>query len=927
MQEPSAVSAGDRRADVDIDQYRKTEAALREREHELSQLVDMVPGHLWRLTPDGDPTFFNKRMVDYLGVEVADVGRPGMSRLAALIADAVHPDDAPAFHDGIQGSLASGESFVLRYRLRRRDGVYRWMSSRAESLRDGTGAILQWYGLCHDIDDQIRAEEAVRNSEHRLQQIVDTVPVAIWSFNSEGRITYVSKQNLAHLGLTELNFEDFARISQEVVHPDDSPAALEASAEGFRTGSAFSARYRRLVNGEYRWTEGRAEPLRNETGDIVEWYAVSMDVDDEVRAQEALQQRERDLQALVDTVPVQIWCTTPAGEPSYINKTMADYIGLRLGDFDDAGGLAAAIKVLVHPDDQATLHAALYHSFATGEPFELKYRNQRWDGVYRWTAGRAEPLRDEFGAIIQWFGVCVDIDDLVAAEQALREREQELSQLVDMVPGLIWRLSPEGEPLFFSKRMIEFLGLDIGDYDLPGMNGLAAAIASLVHPDDAFGLSQALERSIATGERFALNYRLRRADGIYRWMAGRGEPLRDELGRIVQWYGLCHDVEDQLRTEEALRESEQQLRRLVDALPTQIWAALPNGEPSYLNRRLADYVGLSLGDFDVPGSSRLQAAIHGSVHPDDAARVGEALGRAFATGEPFAMKYRQRRADGVFRWINGRAEPLLDANGTIQQWYGVSFDIDDDVRTQEELRRTRERLAVASQAASLAELSASIAHEVNQPLAAVVANSHASQRWLSADPPNLERARVAVERIIRDANSAANVVGRIRALFKQARNGRNVTRLDGVLSEAQALLAEEAARRGVRINVEIEPDLPSVDLDRIQIQQVLINLIRNGIEATAAVPADGAVEVFVRRAAGMVQIVVGDNGPATVFSERMFEPFFTTKEHGMGMGLAISRTIVESHGGRLWAEPNEPQGARFSFTLPLEAEYEMAPGP
>ncbi|BCP55576.1 hypothetical protein K32_41930 [Kaistia sp. 32K] len=925
MQELSAFSAGDPRAGVDIDQYRKTEAALREREHELSQLVDMVPSHLWRLTPDGEPTFFNKRMVDYLGVDVADVGRPGMTRLGALIADTVHPDDAQAFHSGIHHALATGESFALHYRLRRRDGVYRWMSSRAESLRDGGGAIIQWYGLCHDIDDQIRAEAAVRNSEQRLQQIVDTVPVAIWSFNSEGRITYVSKRNLTHLGLTERNFEDFARISQEVVHPDDSPAALRASAEGFRTGNAFSARYRRLVNGEYRWTEGRAEPLRDAAGDIVEWYAVSMDVDDEVRAQEALRQRERDLQALVDTVPVQIWCTTPAGEPAYINKTMADYIGLRLEDFDDAGGLAAAIKVLVHPDDQAILQAALYRSFSTGEPFELKYRNQRRDGAYRWTAGRAAPLRDESGAIVQWFGVCVDIDDLVTAEQALRGREQELSQLVDMVPGLLWRLSPEGEPLFFSKRMIEFLGLDIGDYDQPGMNGLAAAIASLAHPDDIERLSQALERSIATGEPFALNYRLRRADGVYRWMAGRGEPLRDESGRIVQWYGLCHDIEDQLRTEEALRESEQQLRRLVDALPTQIWAAMPNGEPSYLNRRLAEYVGLTLDDFDVPGSSRLQAAIHGSVHPDDAARVGDALGHAFTTGEPFAMKYRQRRADGVFRWINGRAEPLLDANGAIQQWYGVSFDIDDDVRTQEELRRTRERLAVASQAASLAELSASIAHEVNQPLAAVIANSHASQRWLSADPPNLERARVVVERIIRDANSAADVVDRIRALFKQARDGRNATQLDGVIAEAHALLAEEAARRSVRIRVEIEPGLPPVELDRIQIQQVLINLLRNGIEATAAIAADRAVDVRVRQASGMVQIVIGDNGPSTEFSERMFEPFFTTKEYGMGMGLAISRTIVEAHGGRLWAERNEPQGARLSFTLPLEAKYGTGP--
>jgi len=921
MQELSASSATAQRT-VDPHMHRQVEAALRERERELSHLVDMVPSHIWRLRPDGEPSFFNKRMVDYLGLDIGDLDADGVARLDALIARTVHPDDACLFRDSLRAALASSGMFALRYRLRRADGVYRWMSSRAEPIRDDAGAIVQWYGLCHDIDDQIRAEEAVRRSEQQLRQIVDTVPVAIWSFTSEGKVTYVSPQNKAHLGLDDVNFEDFARLAAEVVHPDDTPRTLEARTAGFSEGRGFVVRYRRRVGDAYRWTEGRAEPLRDEAGKIVHWYAVSMDVDDEVRALEALQQRERDLQVLVDTVPVQIWSTTPTGEPAYINKTMADYTGMGLLDYDDQGNLPSAIKQLVHPDDRTGLETALYRSFTSGEPFEGQYRNRRRDGVYRWIAGRAEPLRDAAGNIVRWFGVCVDIDDRVTTEQALREREHELSQLVDMVPGLLWRLSPEGEPLYFSRRMIEFFGLDVGDYDQPGISGLASAIATLVHPDDTERLAAALQHSFATGESFALNYRLRRADGVYRWMSGRGEPLRDHEGRIVQWYGLCHDIDDQLRAEDALRQSERQLQRLVDALPTQIWAAMPDGEPSYLNRRLAQYVGLTLDDLKVPDATRLQAAIHGSVHPDDALAVGEALGHAFATGEPFAMKYRQRRADGVYRWINGRGEPLRDSHGQIEQWYGVSFDIDDDVRTQEELRRTQERLAVASQAASLAELSASIAHEVNQPLAAVVANSYASQRWLAADPPNLDRARVAVERVIRDANGAADVVSRIRALFRQSRAGRVAVRLDGLIAEARALLSEEALRRRVRIDVATEPDLPPIAVDRTQVQQVLINLMRNGIEAMSGLDDGRVLQVAARRHGHLVETTVVDHGPGIENAERMFEPFFTTKEHGMGMGLAISRTIVEAHGGRLWAEPNQPQGARLSFTLPVDVNDE-----
>jgi len=922
MQELSAPSATAQRASVDAQVHRKVEAALRERERELSQLVDMVPSHIWRLRPDGEPSFFNKRMVDYLGLDVGDIGADGLSRLDALISKTVHPEDAEPFSLSLRQALDSGGVFALRYRLRRADGVYRWMSSRAEPIRDDAGVVVQWYGLCHDIDDQIQAEEAVRRSEQQLRRIVDTVPIAIWSFTSEGKVTYVSPQNRAHLGLEDVNFEDFARIAAEVVHPDDTPHTLAARTAGFTEGRGFAVRYRRRVGETYRWTEGRAEPLRDEAGNIVHWYAVSMDVDDEVRALEALRQRERDLQVLVDTVPVQIWSTTPTGEPAYVNKTMADYTGLRLDDFDDRRNLPSQIRQLVHPDDQAGLQAALYRSFTTGQPFEMQYRNRRRDGQYRWTDGRAEPLRDDVGNIVRWFGVCVDAEDRVATEQALREREHELSQLVDMVPGLLWRLSPEGEPLYFSRRMIEYFGLDVGDYDQPGVSGLGAAIATLVHPDDAGRLDEALRRSLATGESFSLNYRLRRADGVYRWMSGRGEPLRDHAGRIVQWYGLCHDIDDQLRAEEALRESERQLQRLVDALPTQIWAAMPDGEPSYLNRRLASYVGLTLDDLQVPDATRLQAAIQGSVHPDDAVAVGGALAHAFSTGEPFAMKYRQRRADGVYRWINGRGEPLRDSDGRIEQWYGVSFDIDDDVRTQEELRRTQERLAVASQAASLAELSASIAHEVNQPLAAVVANSYASQRWLAADPPNLERARVAVDRVIRDANGAADVVGRIRALFRQSRLGRVVVRFDGLVAEAKALLSEEALRRRVRIEVVVEPDLPPLAIDRIQIQQVLINLMRNGIEAMSGLDDGRILDVHVRRDGDLVETTVSDRGSGIANAEKMFEPFFTTKEHGMGMGLAISRTIVEAHGGRLWAEANQPRGARLSFTLPVEATNE-----
>ncbi len=238
------------------------------------------------------------------------------------------------------------------------------------------------------------------------------------------------------------------------------------------------------------------------------------------------------------------------------------------------------------------------------------------------------------------------------------------------------------------------------------------------------------------------------------------------------------------------------------------------------------------------------------------------------------------------------------------------------MRAQEELRLTHEKLARASQASSLAELSASIAHEVNQPLAAIVANSHACRRWLMAEPPNTERALKTVERITRDATSAAEVVGRIRALFKQSSVAKNKIMLSEIISEVCGLMTEELTRWRIRTVVDAADGLPFVMADKIQIQQVILNLFRNAVEAMETV-LDRLLTIEVVRDGDLVRTKVSDRGVGISPTERMFEPFITTKEQGMGMGLAISRSIVEAHGGRLWAEKNEPQGTSLVFTLPV----------
>ena len=370
-----------------------------------------------------------------------------------------------------------------------------------------------------------------------------------------------------------------------------------------------------------------------------------------------------------------------------------------------------------------------------------------------------------------------------------------------------------------------------------------------------------------------------------------------------------------------LRQSERSLRELVETLPAHIWCTAPDGEPIYFSQQFRDFIGFNVEDKDVDGAARLSSVLNAIIHPDDLGTVNTLFAHSLATGESYALKHRQRRFDGQYRWVETRAAAMRNSDDAIVQWNVICLDIDGEVRAQEELRLAQERLARASQAASLAELAASIAHEVNQPLAAIVANAHACHRWLSAEPANVERATITAERIIRDANAAADVVSRIRALFSQMGQARSLADMTEVISEVCRLMANELAVRNVQVKTELDHSLPPVPIDRVQMQQVLVNLIRNAIDALdTAVDSPRQIRIrSVRDGADTIRVEVRDLGAGVKEPERIFEPFFSTKKDGMGMGLAICRSIIEAHDGRLWATDNEPRGTTLAFTLPIHA--------
>ena len=362
----------------------------------------------------------------------------------------------------------------------------------------------------------------------------------------------------------------------------------------------------------------------------------------------------------------------------------------------------------------------------------------------------------------------------------------------------------------------------------------------------------------------------------------------------------------------ALRARERDLSLIIETIPALVWCASPDGELTYVNQRILDYTGASLGELAQTGWVNF-------LNPDDVQQTLTMWTNAVRTGNRHDVQYRLRRRDGVYRWFHVLGQAMLDAEGRVKQWYGLLLDIDDRKNVEEALRRTETRLSQAAQIATVGELAASIAHEINQPLAAIVTNAQVCLRWLMRDVPNLEEAREAAKYIARDGKRAGDVISRIRALVRNTGSEKALLDINQAIEEVVHLTEDEALRKGVVPRTELAADLPFVLGDRVQLQQVLLNLIINGVEAMSSV-ADEPRELLVySRLHESKQVLVGVQdfgvGIKPENLKKIFDPFYTTKSQGMGMGLAISRSIVENHGGRLWAIQNEGPGATFQFTL------------
>ncbi|HXB77709.1 MAG TPA: PAS domain-containing protein [Bradyrhizobium sp.] len=503
----------------------------------------------------------------------------------------------------------------------------------------------------------------------------------------------------------------------------------------------------------------------------------------------------------------------------------------------------------------------------------------------------------------------VDIDDRPKAEGAVRESEYKLRQIIDTVPGIVWATGPDGENTYANQRLLDYIGVPHRDFRKRGWQ-------QFVHPDDLPETLKAFHHAIETGTSYEAVHRVRRSDGEFRWHRDHGEPLRDREGRIIQWYGLSIDVDEAKKAEDRLRRSEAYLEE-AQRLSHSGVAAYNETDILYGSEETFRIWG-----FDPAQGVPSREAVNQRIHPDDRDRLLAEVQRAVSEKRNYFFAYRIVLPDGEIKHIETIGRPAFSASGELVEIVTTQIDVTERKRAQEEHKRLLQLeadFAHMNRVSMLGELAASLSHEIMQPIASARNNARAAQKFLEMEPPDLGEVREAVASFVSDTDRTGEIIARIREQIKKAPPRKERFDLNAAIEEVIILVRSATNRNGVLVEMRLADGLSLVAGDRVQLQQVLLNLVLNAVEAMGSVEA-GARKLLISteqdRTGALV--AVRDSGPGIdpTHLKRVFKAFYTTKSGGTGMGLSICRSIIDAHGGRLWAEANEPQGAVFQFTLP-----------
>jgi PAS domain S-box-containing protein len=891
---------------------------LKIQEQRLRDVVETIPAMTFTTSPDGSSTFVNKRWIEYTGLSLEQTSGTGWQL-------AIHPEDLVRHSEKWRTSVATGQSFEDEARFRRAaDGAYRWFLVRGVPLRDQHAKILRWYGTLTDIEDRKRAEEALQvlsrdlqESKAKLEEAQRITHVGYWEWDLEtNRVTWSDETYRIHGLQPRERPMDLAAV-REKIHPEDRDIVFRGLEEALNSGARCNVECRVLrPTGEVRVIDSQGDVKRDASGRPTMMFGTVQDITERKRAEETLALMSRDLQEnktrleeaqRIAHVGHWVW------DLENDNLTWSDETYRIFGMRPQERPMnVAAFQEMIHPEDREFLRQATKKGRVGGQP-DIEFRIIRPNNEVRIVHSQGHLTRHVAGQPSQRFGTVQDITDRKHAEEALQKNELYLAEGQRLAHMGSWAFNPGGFFDYWSAELFRIYGLD-PEKGAPTLEEYLATI----HPQDRDFMASTIKKMRAEGNGCDVKKRIVLPNGEQRYIRCVGIPVLE--GEVLKGFlGTAMDITEQERLAQELKLQQAYLAEAQKLTHTGSWAwRIADRKAVHISKEWYRIYG-----FDpVEGAPTFEECSK-RVHPEDRLKWKCEVERAIMERADYDHEFRILLPNGMVKWIRTVGHPVLSDTGNLEQYVGSSTDITElksAEQEREKLRQLEADLAHINRVSTLGEMAASLAHEIKQPIAAAITSANSCIEWLAHEPPNVVRARAAATKIDKYGNRAAEIIDRIRALYRKSPPQSELVDVNGIIFEILTLLKGEANRHSVAMRTELSAQLPKIMADRVQLQQVFMNLILNAIEAMKDSGGDLTVKSELQD--GQLQFSISDTGVGLSIEkmDQIFSAFFTTKPHGSGMGLAISRSIVESHGGRLWATANDGIGATFHFILPTTTQ-------
>jgi PAS domain S-box-containing protein len=902
-------------------------------EFEASRVIDALPGLVWTALPDGQIDYLNQRWCQYTGLDLQEASGWGWQ-------SAIHPDDLPELLDRWRAIVASGEPGEMEARLRRFDGKYRWFLISSNPLRADAGKVVKWCGVNADIEDYKRSKEALQSVERDLTSMIDTIPTTAWATRPDGFCEFLNQRWLDYAGFTAEQARGWGWGA--AIHPDDLEALVDYWRSCLATGAAVDTEARmRRYDGVYRRFLFRANPLRDESGAIIKWYGTNVDIEDRKQAEDALR---RALEQLAEGQRLSKTGTFTADLQMDQHEWSEEYY--RIFEIDPATQPSVgAVRERVHADDLELFDAEIQRGMEGGGS-DFIFRIITPIGGLKYLRGVARLVEHVAGRPI-FMGTVQDITERKRAEAAkaaqaqlagvradvsaafsetenlsviLNSCAEAIVRHLDAAFARIWTLSESENILVLQASAGLDTRLDgtharvpVGQLEIGRIaeEGKPHLTNDMTHDERVSDPDWARREGVVAFAGYPLLVE-GRVTGVLAMFARR--PFEqtvlnalESVADIIAQGIYRREAEEKLRRSEAFLATGQRLSRTGS-----FYWQMETGEITW-SEELYRIFGF---DHSIPVTLERIAS---RVPPEELPMLSDMIERAQRAASDFEYEHRVVMPDHTIKYVHLTAHTDRDPQGRLV-YIGAAQEITRRRLAEEALGKARSELAHAARVSSLGELAASIAHEVNQPLAAIVTNANACLRWLNRASPNLDEAREAAQRIVGNGKRGGEVISRIRMLLKNEAPSRTRVEINEIIRTIVGLAKSELSGTDLRLNLAAQ--LPFVSADDVQLQQVLLNLILNAVDAMRSLgDCPRVLRIITEPHEGdAVLVAVQDSGAGLQAEsfDQLFEAFFTTKSKGLGIGLSISRSIIESHGGRLWAEPNDGPGVTFKFTLPAE---------